>query len=95
MAEEKTINVKSDKILGSQYAQVVAVAVTDIDITLDFVYVSPQPDSTTGEVVSRITLPITSQNDQAMPDKCLGRDWCSVPSVWGKWRRVYYFETSI
>jgi Protein of unknown function (DUF3467) len=57
MPEEKTIQVKSDKILGSLYAQVVGVVVTDIDITLEFVYVSPRPDTDRGEVVSRITLP--------------------------------------
>ncbi len=55
--EGKTINVKSDKIVGSLYAQLVGVLVTDIDITLEFVYINSRPGGEDANVVSRITLP--------------------------------------
>jgi hypothetical protein len=64
MAESKSITkeikVKSDKVIGSLYAQVVGVIVTDLDITLEFIYVNPRPDTQEGEVISRITLPRTA-----------------------------------
>lgn len=60
MAEEKkpeppklTIN---DKLTGTTYAQFVVVTTTDIDITINFIYINPR-DNTQGQVVSRITLP--------------------------------------
>lgn len=54
---ERTINVKTDRIVGSLYAQIVGVIVTDIDVTLEFVYVNPRPGIDEAYVVSRITLP--------------------------------------
>lgn len=54
--EQVKINVKSDTIKGSLYSQIVSITVTDIDITLEFVYLNPRI-RTEGEVVARITLP--------------------------------------
>ena len=60
MAENKTalagLKVNTGTYRGSAYSQVVGVTVTDIDITLEFVYINPR-EKTQGEVVSRITLP--------------------------------------
>jgi hypothetical protein len=44
-------------VLGSLYAQIVGVVVTDIDITLEFVYINPRPDTNEAQLVSRITIP--------------------------------------
>jgi hypothetical protein len=55
--EVKTVNIKSDRIVGSLYAQIVGVIVTDIDITLEFVYVNPRPGVDDAQVVSRVTIP--------------------------------------
>ena len=41
---------------GSTYSQLVGVTVSDVDITLEFVYINPR-DKTKGEVVARVTLP--------------------------------------
>lgn len=49
---------------GSVYSQVVGISVTDIDVTLEFVYVNPR-DNTKGDVVARVTLPKTSGEDLA------------------------------
>jgi len=59
MAEEKTPKtlVNAGTIVGSQYSQLVGISVTDIDITLEFVFVNPR-DKTSGQVVSRVTLPL-------------------------------------
>ena len=48
--------VNSGTIIGSTYAQVVGVTVTDTEILLEFVYINPR-DKNKGEVVSRVTLP--------------------------------------
>lgn len=63
MAKEETkkaqpvgVKVKSNTVVGSLYSQIVSVTVTDIDITLEFVYINPRA-KTEGEVVSRVTLP--------------------------------------
>lgn len=48
-----TIN---DSLLGTSYAQFVVVTTTDIDITINFIYINPR-DNTKGQVVSRVTLP--------------------------------------
>ncbi len=60
---EKVVNVKTDKVVGSLYSQVVGISVTDTDLTLEFVFVNPRPNAQgnkEGEVVSRVTLPINS-----------------------------------
>jgi hypothetical protein len=50
------IKVNAGTYRGSMYSQLVGVTVSDVDITLEFVYVHPR-DKTQGEVVSRVTLP--------------------------------------
>lgn len=59
MADEKVQQtvINAGSIVGSTYAQLVSVSVTDIDITLEFVFINPR-DKSTGQVVSRVTLPI-------------------------------------
>lgn len=56
-AVPKKLTVKSDRVIGSLYAQMVGVVVTDIDITLEFVYLNPRPQIEEAHIVSRITLP--------------------------------------
>lgn len=48
--------VNANTFVGSTYSQVVGITVTDVDMTLDFVYVNPR-DKTKGQVVARVTLP--------------------------------------
>jgi len=55
--EGKKINVNTSTISGSVFAQLVGVTVGDSEVTLEFVYIN-QRDSTQGNVVSRVTLPI-------------------------------------
>ena len=58
---EKSVKIKGGTVVGTVYSQVVSVTITDIDLTLEFVYVNPRPNSdgiSEGEVVSRVTLPI-------------------------------------
>lgn len=50
------IAINASAIIGSTYSQLVGVTVTDVDITLEFVYLN-QRDRTKGQVVSRVTLP--------------------------------------
>ncbi len=52
------ISVNATTIVGSTYAQIVGVSVTDTEITLEFVYKHPRPDVKEAQVVSRVTLPI-------------------------------------
>lgn len=54
--EQKEINVAPGKVSGTVYTQLVSVSVTDIDVTLEFIYVNPRNPSQ-GELVSRVTLP--------------------------------------
>lgn len=54
--------INSKTHIGSLYSQVVGVTVTDIDITLEFVYINPRKE---GEVISRITLPRASGEELA------------------------------
>ncbi|OGK23265.1 hypothetical protein A3F58_00585 [Candidatus Roizmanbacteria bacterium RIFCSPHIGHO2_12_FULL_37_9b] len=56
--------INAGTVVGSQYAQLVGVSVTDIDITLEFVFVNPR-DKTSGQVVSRVTLPLAIGVDLA------------------------------
>lgn len=58
---EKQVAVKSNTVIGTVYSQLVGVTVTDIDLTLEFVYINPRPSQegiSQGEVVARVTLPI-------------------------------------
>jgi hypothetical protein len=58
------VNVNDERLVGTQYAQVVTVTVSDIDITLEFIYVNPRV-KTKGNVISRITLPKKSGEELA------------------------------
>jgi len=58
--KEIKINVKSDTIIGTNYAQISSITVTDTDVTMEFVYVNPRPPVTEGKVVARITMPLKS-----------------------------------
>lgn len=60
MEEQKSpqnINVHTNTFVGSQYAQIVGVVVTDVDITLEFIYKNPRQEIKEAQVVSRVTLP--------------------------------------
>jgi len=63
MAEQKKITVQTGTYLGSQYAHIVGVTVTDIDLTLEFVYKNPREEITEAHVVSRVTLPISAAKE--------------------------------
>lgn len=52
---QKTI-INTGTVVGSTYAQLANVTVTDIDITLEFAFIHPR-DKTMGQVVARVTLP--------------------------------------
>ncbi len=54
--EKKQLEVKADTFTGSLYSQFVGVTVTDLDITLEFVFINTRTGKH-GEVVSRVTLP--------------------------------------
>lgn len=56
--------VNAGSFRGSSYSQVIGVTVTDVDVTLEFVYVNPR-SKTQGEVVARVTLPRQSGEDLA------------------------------
>ncbi|MBI2314939.1 DUF3467 domain-containing protein [Candidatus Daviesbacteria bacterium] len=54
-----TLTINAGTVIGSNYSQYVGVTITDIDVTLEFVYINPRIDPekrATGQVVSRITL---------------------------------------
>lgn len=51
------VTVKTGTTIGSTYAQIVGVVVTDTDITLEFAYFNPRPGNKEAQVVSRVTLP--------------------------------------
>jgi hypothetical protein len=59
MAEQspQNITVQTNTVIGSQYAQIVGVVVTDIEITLEFVYKNPREEIREAQVVARVTLP--------------------------------------
>lgn len=66
MTDEKPkqeLKVNTGTFVGSIYSQVVSVTVTDIDITIEFVYVNPRDK--TGQLVSRVTLPRSSGEELA------------------------------
>jgi len=50
------ITVNPNTVIGSQYAQLLNFTVSDIDATIEFVYVNPQI-KTQGHTVARITIP--------------------------------------
>lgn len=52
---QKTI-INTGTIVGSAYAQLANVTVTDVDMTLEFAFIHPR-DKTVGQVVARVTLP--------------------------------------
>ena len=56
--------VNSGTFIGSVYSQIASVTVTDVDITLEFVYVNPR-EKTKGQVVTRVTMPRLSGEDLA------------------------------
>lgn len=56
--------ISAGTVIGSQYAQLVGVSVTDLDVTLEFVFINPR-DKTSGQVVSRVTLPLAIGIDLA------------------------------
>lgn len=67
MSEEKKVaetTIDARTIIGSQYSQLVGISVTDIDITLEFIFINPR-DKRTGQVVSRVTLPFATGIDLA------------------------------
>lgn len=53
--ESAKVLVNKSTVIGSNYAQIVSVSVTDVDITYEFVFIHPA--DATGQVVSRITMP--------------------------------------
>lgn len=53
--QELMVNTKT--VIGSVYAQIVGVTVTDIDVTLEFVYKHPREEVKEAQVVARVTLP--------------------------------------
>jgi len=53
----KNVKVREDTVIGSNYCQLVSVSVTDIDVTLQFVFVNPRTRKD-GQVVSRVTMPV-------------------------------------
>lgn len=57
MAVPKVLKVNTNTVLGSTYAQIVGVSVTDTDVTLEFVYKNPREEIEEAQVVSRVTLP--------------------------------------
>ena len=59
MAEQspQNITVQTNTVIGSQYAQIVGVVVTDTEITLEFVYKNPREEIKEAQVVARLTLP--------------------------------------
>ncbi|OGD92556.1 hypothetical protein A2697_04695 [Candidatus Curtissbacteria bacterium RIFCSPHIGHO2_01_FULL_41_44] len=60
MAEKKEIPQKTiinaSTIIGSAYSQLASVTVTNIDMTIEFIFINPR-DPSSGQVVSRVTLP--------------------------------------
>ena len=56
--ETEALVIKTGTTLGSTYAQIVGVSVTDFDVTLEFVYRNPRPEINEAQVVSRVTLPL-------------------------------------
>lgn len=67
----KKIKVKTETVVGSIFAQIVGVVVTDTDITLEFAYIKPGMEE--AHVVSRVTLPrIAGENIAKVILKTIG-----------------------
>jgi len=49
------LKVNAGTFVGSIYSQAVSVTVTDIDVTIEFIYINPRDKA--GQLVSRVTLP--------------------------------------
>jgi len=68
MAEEKKnlreLIVNTGTVIGSTYAQIARVTVSNTEVTIEFVYVHPS-DITKGQSVARITMPVKSAHDLA------------------------------
>lgn len=59
--EQKQVTIRSNTVTGTEYSQLVGITITDIDLTLEFVYINPRPNKdgiSEGEVVARVTLPV-------------------------------------
>lgn len=68
MAEEKKtlqeLIVNTGTVIGSNYAQIARVTVSNTEVTIEFAYVHPS-DITKGQSVARITMPVKSAHDLA------------------------------
>lgn len=53
--ESAKVPVNKNTFIGSTYAQIVGVSVTDVDITYEFVFI--HPTDLIGQVISRVTMP--------------------------------------
>lgn len=62
--KELHIVINTGTKVGSDYAQIANVTVTDVDMTLEFAFIHPR-DKTKGQVVARITLPFAVGVDLA------------------------------
>ncbi len=58
------IKVNANSVVGSTYAQIVSFSVTDVDTTLEFVYINPQI-KTEGQTVARVTVPLATATELA------------------------------
>lgn len=56
---ENVVRINTGTFVGSLYAQIVGISVTNNDITFEFVFVNPR-NNKEGQVVSRVTLPISA-----------------------------------
>lgn len=61
-AQELIVNTST--IIGSTYAQIARVTVSNVEVTLEFAYVHPA-DITKGQSVARITMPIVAAHNLA------------------------------
>lgn len=57
------LKVNTNTFVGTLYSQVASITITDIDITIEFVYVNPREKI--GQIVSRVTMPKASGEDLA------------------------------
>jgi hypothetical protein len=58
------IKINSGSFVGSTFAQIAGVTVSDTDITLEFIYINPQI-KTEGQTVARVTMPVNAGNELA------------------------------
>jgi Protein of unknown function (DUF3467) len=61
---KKELIVNTSTVIGSTYAQIARVTITDIEITIEFAYVHPA-DPTQGQSVARVTMPVKAGIDLA------------------------------